>query len=84
MMSVWTAHPDSTSLGTAYAGQFIINMSLGTAPLIWSWLSDLLPNDPERRNLIVGASIAGYYAISAWSQVLLWPAKQAPLCKFAS
>ncbi|KAM3515845.1 hypothetical protein MY11210_000616 [Beauveria gryllotalpidicola] len=36
------------------------------------------PTDPEGRTLIVGASIAGYYSISAWSQVLLWPASQAP------
>lgn len=41
MMTVWTTHPDTTSLGTAYAGNFIINIALGTAPLIWSWLSDL-------------------------------------------
>jgi hypothetical protein len=27
-------------------------------------------------------SVAGYYAISAWSQVLVWPAKQAPLYKY--
>lgn len=33
------------------------------------------------RTLIVGASIAGYYSISAWSQVLVWPASQAPYCK---
>lgn len=37
-----------------------------------------LPQDPESRSLIVGVTIAGYYAISAWSQVLIWPAVQAP------
>lgn len=81
-MSVWTAHPRSTSLTTAYAGYFISYLCLGTAPLIFSWLSDLLPQDPEARSLIVGMSVAGYYAISAWSQVLVWPAKQAPYYKY--
>ena len=26
-------------------------------------------------------AVAGYYAISSWSQVLVWPATQAPYCK---
>lgn len=26
----------------------------------------------------MGSTIAAYYAVSAWSQVLIWPAKQAP------
>ncbi|KAH8718503.1 Pantothenate transporter liz1 [Beauveria bassiana] len=78
IMSVWTAHPQSTPLSAAYAAYFIQRIALGTAPLIWAWLSDLSPTDPEGRTLIVGASIAGYYSISAWSQVLLWPASQAP------
>ncbi|KAJ7769037.1 putative allantoate permease [Mycena olivaceomarginata] len=30
------------------------------------------------RSLVVGVAIAMYYAISAWSQVLVWPATQAP------
>ncbi|KAM0742377.1 hypothetical protein ACQRIT_002554 [Beauveria bassiana] len=78
IMSVWTAHPQGTPLSAAYAAYFIQRIALGTAPLIWAWLSDLSPTDPEGRTLIVGASIAGYYSISAWSQVLLWPASQAP------
>jgi len=41
-----------------------------------------IPQDPEARSLIVGVSVAGYYAISAWSQVLVWPASQAPLYKY--
>lgn len=99
IMSVWTTHPQSTPLSAAYASYFIQRMALGTAPLIWAWLSDLSvsyqayhvqlaykssnssPTDPEGRTLIVGASIAGYYSISAWSQVLLWPASQAPYCR---
>lgn len=39
-----------------------------------------IPQDPEARSLIIGVTIAGYYAISAWSQVLVWPAVQAPYC----
>lgn len=46
-----------------------------------SWLSDIIPQDPEARSLIVGVAIAGYYAISAWSQVLTWPTVQAPYYK---
>ena len=42
-----------------------------------------LPQDPEARTLIVGYAIAGYYAISAWSQVLVWPTVEAPYCQFS-
>jgi MFS family permease len=77
-MSVWTSHPQSVGLSTAYASYFINYLCLGTAPLIFSWLSDLIPQDPEARSLIVGCAVAGYYAVSAWSQVLVWPANQAP------
>ncbi|KAH9897487.1 putative allantoate permease [Xylariomycetidae sp. FL2044] len=81
-MSVWTSHPDTTPLATAYASHFISYLCLGTAPLIMAWLSDLLPQDPEARTLIVGVAIATYYAVSAWSQVLVWPAVQAPYYKY--
>lgn len=82
MMSIWTSHPTSTPLAAAYASYFISFISLGTAPLIMSWLSDLIPQDPEARSLIVGVTIAGYYAVAAWSQVLVWPASQAPYYKY--
>ncbi|KAJ2975006.1 hypothetical protein NQ176_g5759 [Zarea fungicola] len=82
IMSVWTTNPSGTPLSAAYAAFFMQRIALGTAPLIWSWLSDLSPTDPEGRTLIVGASIAVYYSISAWSQVLLWPASQAPHYQF--
>ncbi|KAI6080824.1 putative allantoate permease [Hypoxylon rubiginosum] len=81
-MSIWTSHPNSTPLATAYASYFISYLTLGTAPLIMAWVSDLLPQDPEARTLIVGVAIASYYAISAWSQVLVWPAVQAPYYKY--
>jgi len=82
IMSIWTTHSASTPLSAAYASYFVSYMALGTAPLIFSWLSDLIPQDPEARSLIVGVAVAGYYAISAWSQVLVWPASQAPKYKY--
>lgn len=82
IMSIWTSHPSTTPDAAAYASYFISYVCLGTAPLIFAWLSDLIPQDPEVRSLCVGVAVAGYYAISAWSQVLVWPASQAPTCKF--
>lgn len=61
-MSVWTRHPASTPIAAAYASYFISYLSLGTAPLIMAWLSDLIPQDPEARTLILGCAIAGVYA----------------------
>lgn len=78
-MSLWTSHPTTLPLSAAYTSYFLSYIPLGTAPLIFAWLSDLIPQDPESRALIVGVSVAGYYAISAWSQVLVWPAAQAPV-----
>ncbi|KAJ5184178.1 hypothetical protein N7492_001794 [Penicillium capsulatum] len=82
IMSVWTTHPAAVPLSGAYAAYFISFICLGTAPLIFAWLSDLIPQDPEARSMVVGVSVAGYYAISAWSQVLVWPASQAPYYKY--
>ncbi|KAJ5102257.1 hypothetical protein NUU61_004479 [Penicillium alfredii] len=82
IMSVWTAHPTTVNLSAAYVSYFISFICLGTAPLIFAWLADLIPQDPEVRTLIVGVAVAGYYAISAWSQVLVWPASQAPYYKY--
>ncbi|GIZ43814.1 hypothetical protein CKM354_000702700 [Cercospora kikuchii] len=82
IMSIWTSHPTSVPVSAAYASYFINYVALGTAPLIFAWLSDLIPQDPEARSLIVGVAVAGYYAISAWSQVLVWPASQAPFYKY--
>ncbi|KXT05010.1 hypothetical protein AC578_10272 [Pseudocercospora eumusae] len=81
-MSIWTSHPNSIPISAAYASYFINYLALGTAPLIFAWLSDLIPQDPEARSLIVGVSVAFYYAISSWSQVLVWPASQAPFYKY--
>lgn len=82
IMSIWTSHPSAVPLSGAYASYFISYICLGTAPLIFAWLSDLIPQDPEARTLVVGVSVAGYYAISAWSQVLVWPASQAPYYRY--
>ncbi|KAK3332892.1 MFS general substrate transporter [Cercophora scortea] len=83
IMSAWTAYPDRTPLSAAYASYFMTYLSLGTAPLVMSWLADLLPRDSEARTLIVGYSIASVYAVLSWSQVLIWPASQAPYYKYA-
>ncbi|KAJ7167417.1 major facilitator superfamily domain-containing protein [Mycena crocata] len=73
IMSIW-----NVPLSAKYFSYFISYVVLGTAPLIFAWVSDLIPHDPEQRSLVVGVAIAMYYAISAWSQVLVWPAVQAP------
>ncbi|KAF5366767.1 hypothetical protein D9758_006492 [Tetrapyrgos nigripes] len=73
IMSIW-----NVPLGAKYFSYFISYVCLGTAPLIFAWISDLIPQDPEQRALVVGVSIALYYAISSWSQVLIWPAVEAP------
>ncbi|KAJ7104469.1 major facilitator superfamily domain-containing protein [Mycena belliarum] len=77
IMSVW-----SVPLSAKYFSYFISYIVLGTAPLIFAWVSDIIPHDPEQRSLVVGVAIAMYYAVSAWSQVLVWPAKQAPHYKY--
>ncbi|KAJ7364304.1 major facilitator superfamily domain-containing protein [Mycena albidolilacea] len=73
IMSIW-----NVPLSAKYFSYFISYVVLGTAPLIFAWVSDIIPHDPEQRSLVVGVAIAMYYAISAWSQVLVWPATQAP------
>lgn len=49
-MSIWTSHPTSVPISAAYASYFINYIALGTAPLIFAWLSDLyafMPNPPS-------------------------------------
>ncbi|POS69989.1 major facilitator superfamily transporter [Diaporthe helianthi] len=83
IMSVWAQQPNTTPLSAAYASYFILYTCQGTAPLIFSWLADLVPQDPEARTLVVGYAIAGLYSIIAWSQVLVWPASEAPHYRYA-
>jgi hypothetical protein len=40
-MSIWTSDPNHTPVSAAYASYFMTYLSLGTAPLVMSWLSDL-------------------------------------------
>jgi len=47
-------------------------------PPLWAWISDMLPTDAEQRALMLAMCITGYYAINAWSNILIFPAKQAP------
>ncbi|KAJ1325889.1 MFS transporter ACS family pantothenate transporter [Microdochium nivale] len=82
MMTVWTQKPGSSPLSLAYAGYFLAYIPLGTAPLIFAWLSDILPKDPEARSLITGFAVALYYGVSSWSQILVWPAVEAPLYRY--
>jgi len=57
---------------------FATYLSLATAPPIFAWMSDLSPHDAEQRAFVLGFSIAFYYAVGAWSNVLIWPASQVP------
>jgi len=40
-MSIWTSDPVNTPIYAAYTSYLMTYLSLGTAPLIMSWLSDL-------------------------------------------
>ncbi|PVH89835.1 allantoate permease [Cadophora sp. DSE1049] len=82
IMSIWTSNPDKVALSAAYASYFMTYTVLGMGPLQWSYMSDILAKDPEARSLIIGVSISLYYGISSWSQVLVWPAVQAPFYKY--
>jgi hypothetical protein len=51
-------------------------------PPLWAWLSDMCPTDAEQRALTLGVCITAYYAINAWSNILIFPTKQAPRYKY--
>lgn len=61
---------------------FILYICQSHGPPLWAWVSDMLPTDAEQRALTIGMSITGYYAINAWSNVLIFPASQAPHYKY--
>ena len=46
---------------TLVAGLFFANAS---GPLIWTWMHDMMPNDPEQGVLTVGVCITLFYIIS--------------------
>ncbi|ODN96234.1 hypothetical protein I350_08233 [Cryptococcus amylolentus CBS 6273] len=73
IMSIWTVSDNAK-----YFSYFACYLSLATSPPIWAWLSDLNPFDAEQRAFILGSAIALYYAFSAWSGPLIWPASEAP------
>jgi len=73
IMSIW-----NVPLGAKYFSYFACFLSLATAPPIFAWMSDLSPHDAEQRAFIIGFSIAFYYAVGAWSNVLIWPASEVP------
>ncbi|KAK4688214.1 MFS transporter, ACS family, pantothenate transporter, partial [Tremellales sp. Uapishka_1] len=73
ILSVW-----DVSNGAKYFSFFATYLSLATAPPIFAWLSDLSPHDAEQRAFILGWAIAFYYAMGAWSNILIWPASEAP------
>ncbi|WRT70479.1 uncharacterized protein IL334_007477 [Kwoniella shivajii] len=73
MMAIWKI-PD----GAKYFSYFSLYFCTSSGPPLWSWMSDMLPRDAEQRALIIGICISMYYAVNAWSNVLIWPTKQAP------
>jgi len=73
ILAVW-----NVPLGAKYFAWFATYLSLATAPPIFAWMSDLSPHDAEQRAFVLGFSIAFYYAVGAWSNVLIWPASQVP------
>ncbi|KAI6379114.1 hypothetical protein MCOR25_002094 [Pyricularia grisea] len=77
-MTVWTAHPDTTPIGGAYASYFMLYMTIGVSLIVMAWLSDLLPHDPDSVTFIIGATVALNLAILSWAQALMWPASKAP------
>lgn len=57
-------------------------MCTAGGPPLWAWLSDMLPSDAEQRALVLGVCITAFYAINAWSNILIFPASQAPHYKY--
>nr|XP_019000217.1 uncharacterized protein I203_07376 [Kwoniella mangroviensis CBS 8507]OCF63678.1 hypothetical protein I203_07376 [Kwoniella mangroviensis CBS 8507] len=68
----------NTSTAAKYYAFFALYATNTGAPIIWSWMSDMLPTEPEQRTLTIGVCISFYYAINAWSNPLIYPAKEAP------
>ncbi|KAL1406257.1 hypothetical protein Q8F55_007952 [Vanrija albida] len=77
IMTVWNV-PDAAK----YYSYFILYCVAAGGPPLWAWLSDMLPSDAEQRALILGTCITAFYAINAWANILIYPAKEAPHYKF--
>ena len=75
--------PNQWTVADAATADFASYLSVATAPPLFAWMSDMSPHDAEQRAFILGFSIAFYYAVGAWSNVLIWPASQVPHYKYA-
>ncbi|KIW53128.1 hypothetical protein PV05_08722 [Exophiala xenobiotica] len=73
IMIVW-----DVPLGAKYFAFFMTYFSSCTAPPIYTWISDMLPHDPEQRAFISGFMNAFWYAVGSWSNVLIWPTYEVP------
>ncbi|WVW80531.1 hypothetical protein I302_102516 [Kwoniella bestiolae CBS 10118] len=73
ILTIW-----NVSTAAKYYAFFALYATNTGAPIIWSWMSDMLPTEPEQRTLTISICISFYYAINAWSNPLIYPAKEAP------
>ncbi|GFZ51574.1 hypothetical protein JCM24511_09341 [Saitozyma sp. JCM 24511] len=77
IMTIWNV-PNSAK----YYSYFILYFCTASGPPLWAWMSDMLPRDAEQRAFIIAVCISLYYAINAWSNVLIFPTVQAPHYKY--
>lgn len=70
--------PVSEPHGPQLTPDFILYICQSHGPPLWAWVSDMLPIDAEQRALTISFAITMYYAINSWSNVLIFPASQAP------
>ncbi|KAK1764924.1 major facilitator superfamily domain-containing protein [Phialemonium atrogriseum] len=61
-----------------YFAWFATYLTMSLPGVILAWLSDLTPHDAEARSFCIGFGIAFFYAVGAWSNILVWPASTAP------
>ncbi|GFZ44834.1 hypothetical protein JCM24511_02560 [Saitozyma sp. JCM 24511] len=73
ILCVW-----NVPVGALYYAYFMLYVLQTASPLVWAWMSDMLPRDPEQRSMIIGVCIALYYATNAWANPLIYPASEAP------
>ncbi|KPM45127.1 hypothetical protein AK830_g1373 [Neonectria ditissima] len=78
IMTIWTRHPDTVPLAAAYASYFITYGVQASGLILLAWFTDMYPQDPEVRSLVVGLSVVAIYAVDAGSNVSVWRTTQAP------
>ncbi|KAF5007578.1 hypothetical protein FDECE_6109 [Fusarium decemcellulare] len=81
IMTIWTRNPNNVPLNAAYASYFMTYTVQASGLILLAWFTDMYPQDPEARALVVGISVVAIYAVDAGSQVSVWPATQAPYYK---